>query len=159
MKRRQIVRREKPQKRQALPRRRPRASVHYMWPDPDKPHVVQLYLSPTRPHMRVAVSHKDGDWAACNRTAGMVRRYYSKVTGRQVVRPGMIIARMFLNVRDLRRNGMEIISHESAHSGMAWAELRKANLAVMPGEEVMAYAVGRIARQVNQICQMTGVWS
>ena len=89
----------------------------------------------------------------------MVCRYYSKADGRQVVRPGLVIARMFLNARDLRRNGMEIISHESAHAGMAWAEFRKANLAVMSGEEVMAYAVGRIARQVNKICQTASVWA
>lgn len=151
-------RRDKPEKRQRLPMRAARAVVHYVKPDPDMPHVVQLFLSPTPQHMRTTVYHKEGDWAACPRTAGMVRHYTSKVTGRYVVRPGQIIARMFLNVADLRRNGMEIISHECTHAGMAWARLRRANLRRMVGEEVLCYAAGRMTRQVVNIGHMVGVW-
>lgn len=151
-------RRAKPQKRQRLPLRDARATIHYLKPDPAMPHVVQLFLCPTPQHMRATVFQKENDWAACPRTAGMVRHYHSLATGRYVVRPGLIIARMFLNAVDLRRNGMEIISHECTHAGMAWARLRRANLRRMVGEEVLCYAVGRMARQVNNIGQMTGVW-
>ena len=155
--RRQRERRAKPEKQQRLPAR-PRAKVHYLKPDPNMPHVVQLFLSPTRQHMRATVWMKEQDWAACPLTAGMVRHYMSKVDGRYVVRPGHIIARMFLNAVDLRRNGMEIISHECTHAGMAWARLRRENLRRMVGEEVLCYAVGRMARQVNNISQMCRIW-
>jgi len=155
---RQRERRARPEKRQRLALRDARATIHYVHPDPDMPHVVQLFMSPTRQHMRATIYQKEGDWAACPRTAGMVRHYNSKVTGRHVVRPGLIIARMFLNAVDLRRNGMEIISHECGHAGMAWARLRSANLRHMEGEEVMCYAVGRMARQVNWIGQAHKIW-
>lgn len=155
---RQATRRAKPKKVEHLPVRAARASVHYLRPDPDMPHVVQIYLSPDRRHMRTAVWMKEADWAACPRTAGMVRHYTSKADRRHVVRPGHIIARMFLNTADLRRHGMEIISHECAHAGMAWARLRRANLGRMAGEEVMCYATGRMAEQVNRVAQAAGVW-
>jgi hypothetical protein len=155
---RQRERRAKPEKRQRLPLRDARATVHYLHPEPGMPHVVQLFLSPTQQHMHATVFQKDGEWSACPRTAGMVRHYTSKVTGRYVVRPGHIIARMFLNAVDLRRNGMEIISHECTHAGMAWARLRRANLRQMPGEEVLCYATGRMARQVNRIGQIHRIW-
>lgn len=154
---RQRERRDKPEKRQRVPVR-PRATVHYVKPDPDMPHVVQLFLSPTRSHMRATVYQKEGDWAACQHTAGMVRHYFSKATGRYVVRPGQIIARMFLNAVDLRRNGAEIVSHECTHAGMAWSRLRRVNLRRMVGEEVLCYAVGRMTRQVNRIGHMAGIW-
>ena len=150
-------RRAKPEKRQRVPLR-PRARVHYLRPDPAMPHLVQLFLSPTRQHMRATVYMKDNDWAACPDTAGMVRHYFSRATGRYAVRPGLIIARMFLNAADLRHGGTEIISHECTHAGMAWARLRSANLRHMPGEEVLCYAVGRMTRQAVNLCHAAGVW-
>jgi hypothetical protein len=89
---------------------------------------------------------------------GLVQRYSSRVTGRPVVRPGLVFARMYLNAKDLRERPSEIIAHECAHAGMAWAELRKADLSKMPGEEVMCYAVGVLTAQVNSIAHRTGVW-
>jgi hypothetical protein len=108
--------------------------------------------------MRATFYMKEGDWAICHRTMGAVRSYSSKTNGRNVVRPGHVIASMYLNVADMHRNGGEIISHECTHAGMAWARLRNANLARMVGEEVLCYAVGRMTKQVIRIGHMTGAW-
>lgn len=89
---------------------------------------------------------------------GLVQHYFSRATGRYVVRPGQLIAQMFLNATDLRTHPGEIIAHECTHAGMAWARLRKANLARMPGEEVLCYAVGRMVPQVNRICYTMGIF-
>jgi hypothetical protein len=69
-----------------------------------------------------------------------------------------MIARMYLNAADLRQQPGEIISHECTHAGMAWARLRQANLRVMPGEEVLCHAVGRMTAQVNEIGHRIGIW-
>lgn len=155
---RQRERRDKPQKREREPTRATRARIHYIKPDPDMPFRVQLFLSPNRRDMRTTMLFKDGIRETDRRTAGLVRHYFSKASGRYGVRPGQIIARMYLNAQDLRNNPAEIISHECTHAGMAWARLRGANLRDMPGEEVLAYAVGRMTRQVNRICYMAKVW-
>lgn len=140
-----------------LPIRACRASIHYIKPDPAMPHVVQVFLSPTRAHMRMTVKFKTSS-DCCARTMGMVRHYFSKATGRFVVRPGHVIAHMFLNFADLRAKPAEIVSHECTHAGMAWARLRKANLKQMEGEEVLCHAVGRMTNEVNRIGFMMGVW-
>lgn len=145
-------RRDKPEKRQRIPARASRAQVHYVKPDPDLPYSVKVYMSPTRVQMRTTIRYIEGSWKACKRTMGMVCSTDGKAGGRQIV------ARMFLNAADLRQNAMEIISHECTHAGMAWARLRRANLRHMPGEEVLCYAVGRMARQVNRIFHISGLW-
>lgn len=129
-----------------------RASVHYVHPDPDFPHRVKVYVSPNRLQMRTTIRYIEGYWKACDQTMGMV---CSKV-GKS--RPRHIVARMFLNLADLRRQGVEIISHECTHAGMAWARLRRANLKDMPGEEVLCYAVGRLTKQVIRLGHMHGAW-
>lgn len=136
------------EKRQRIPTRASRAQVHYLRPDPDKPHRVQVFISPTRLHMRATVRFKEAEDVSCAGTAGMVQHYSSKVTGRYVVRPGLIIARMFLNAVDLRVKPTEITTHECGHAAMAWARLRRADLSKMPGEEVMCYALGHMNRQL-----------
>jgi hypothetical protein len=149
---RQRERREKPKKRQRIPSRATRAQVHYIKPDPAMPYRVKVYMSPTRLHMRTTIRYIEGSWKACDRVMGMVCSSSGKAGGRQIV------ARMFLNTADLRRKGMEIITHECTHAGMAWVRLRRTNLGHMPGEEVLCYAVGRMAQQVNRIGQMLDVW-
>lgn len=145
-------RRDKAEKRQRIPLRASRARVHYIKPDPDLPYRVKVYMSPTRVQMRTTIGYVEGSWKACPRTMGMVCSSSGRAGGRQVV------ARMFLNVVDLHRKGMEIISHECTHAGMAWVRLRRANLGHIPGEEVLCYAVGRMAQQVNRIGQMHRIW-
>lgn len=142
------VKRAVRQKRQRIPVRASRAQVHYLRPDPDKPHRVRVYISPTRQHMRTTIDFV-GDGGACAHTMGMVCSYTSQVDSRCVVRPGLVIANMFLNADDLRTHPTEIASHECAHAAMAWARLRRANLAVMDGEEVMCHALGRMTRQLT----------
>ncbi len=137
-----------------------RSAIARRWlikPDLDKPFVVELYISPTRKHMHTAANHIDGQNERPD-FAGMVRHYSSRATGRKVVLPGQIIAKMFLNADDIRKNGGEIVAHECTHAGMAWSRLRKAQLSVMPGEEVLCYAVGVLAKQVNRICYKMGIW-
>jgi len=91
---------------------------------------------------------------------GLVRTWYGKRTRREAVtRPRGLVARMYLNVRDLRDKPGEIIAHECTHAAMGYSRLKRANLDVMPGEEVLAHAVGRLVSQVNRICYAHGVWS
>ena len=89
---------------------------------------------------------------------GLVRHWFSRVSGRYTIRPRGMVARMYLNVADLKNKPGEIISHECTHAGMAWARLRRANLREMDGEEVLCYAVGAMVRQVNTACYAHGVW-
>lgn len=135
-----------------------RVSIHYLKPDPDSPLRVQVFLSPNRKHMRTCVIEYTGPDGFSEHTAGLVRSYHSKFNGNPVVRPGQIIAKMFLNAEDLREHGIEILSHECGHAAMAFARIRESNLADMEGEEVMCYALGRMANQLNLICHARGVW-
>lgn len=70
----------------------------------------------------------------------------------------MIVARVYLNKRDLRCSPGEIISHECTHAGMGYARLERANLKYMRGEEVLAHAVGRMVAQLNRVCYAEKVW-
>ena len=89
---------------------------------------------------------------------GLVRSWHSKITGRPAVRPGGVIARVYLNRRDLRDKPSEIVSHECTHAGMAWARFNRVSLGRMAGEEVLCYAVGKMVAQVNRIGYAEGVW-
>lgn len=157
---RKINRRAKRQqvKRIQVPTRAAWARRWLIQPEPGKPFSVELFISPTRKHMHRIIGMKTGNAERDRRCMGLVQHYFSRVTGRYVVRPGQRIAQMFLNAADLRCQPGEIISHECTHAGMAWARLRKANLASMPGEEVLCYAVGRMVPQVNRICYSMGIF-
>jgi hypothetical protein len=144
-------------KRDRVPTRSCRARIHYVKPDSKLPFVVQVFISPTQAHMRAAVRFRTQS-EACSRTAGMVRHYFSKADGRFVVRPGQVIAHMFLNAADLRLRAAEIVAHECTHAALAWGRLRKAKLKDMDGEEVVCYSVGVMTAEVNRIGHMMGVW-
>jgi hypothetical protein len=134
--------------------------VFRVHPDPSLPFVVEVRVARTRRHMREEMRRVDnatGD-DLDPRCMGQVRRWMSKITGCLCYRPRGIVARMYLNVRDLRDKPSEIVSHECAHAGMTWARLRGANLSRMDGEEVLCYAVGHLVRQVNSACFAHGVW-
>lgn len=92
------------------------------------------------------------------RTMGLVKHYTDSITGAFVYRPRGMVARMYLNTKDLRERPSEIVAHECGHAAMAWARLRGANLRRMPGEEVMCYALGRLVSHVNRCCYAAGVW-
>lgn len=131
-------------------------------PDPALPFIVEVRIARSHRRMREEVGRCDG--AAALRGVesdcmALVRSYCSKVGGRPVIRPGGLVARMFFNRQDLQRRPSEIVSHECGHAAMAWARLQRADLARMPGEEVMCYALGRLVAQVNRVCYAARVFA
>ena len=89
---------------------------------------------------------------------GLVRSWHNKIDKRPVIRPGMLVARVYLNVADLREKPSEIVAHEATHAGMAWARMRRANLHRMVGEEVLCHATGRMVAQLNRALYAAKVW-
>lgn len=164
-----MKRRAKPQRRVfAKPVRRVHRKRRYcarmfrVKPDPSLPFVVEVRIARTRQRMHEEIGRCDGEAAIRgieDDCMGMVRSYCSRIGGRPVIRPGGLVARMFLNRCDLRHKPGEIVSHECGHAAMAWARLQRANLAHMQGEEVMCYALGRMVAQVNRICYAAGVFT
>ena len=138
------------------------ARVFRVRPDPSLPFVVEVRIARTRRLMHEEMRRVCGEKAALEayhpEMMGLVRHWLSKINGRYTIRPGQMVARMYLNVKDMRDRPNEIVSHECAHAGMAWARIRKANLREMDGEEVMCYAVGNLVKQVNRVCYAHGVW-
>lgn len=136
------------------------ARLFRLHPEPGRPFVVELRMSPTRRRMRDEMQRLEG--RACAErdrcVMGLVRSWSNKITGRPAVRPRGVVARIYLNVVDVRRRPSEIVSHECTHAGMAWARFQRANLAQMPGEEVLAHAVGRLVKQVIRVCYAMGVF-
>lgn len=160
---RRMTKRPAREKRQRIPSRASRARIHYIKPDHDKPQVVKVYVAVTRRHMRATVQFIEREdnglwcmgqvwsWSKGPRNSNGPRK-------RPSLKHGRVVARMYLNVDDLRSKPSEIVSHECTHAGMAWARWRKAKLADMVGEEVLCYAVGRMTDQVNRIGFMMGIW-
>lgn len=145
-------------KAERLPVRLAIAQHFTLRPDPVMPHVVQLFISPDNRHMRKVSEFKDGHADLCAETMGAVRTFRNRITGKPVVRPGLVVARMFLNKRDIQARGSEIAAHECGHAAMAWARLRRADLATMDGEETMCYALGRMHRQLINLFWRIGVY-
>jgi len=164
-----MKRRAKPQQRQRM-KREPRlhrdrtqpARVFRVKPDPALPFVVEVRVARNRRAMRWAINFHEGQRAADGielECMGFVRSWWGRRTRRQgIVRARQIVARMFLNVPDLRKRPSEIVAHESTHAAMAWARFRGANLDVMPGEEVACYAAGQLVRQINHHLYAMRVW-
>ncbi len=97
----------------------------------------------------------DPDDARC---AGMVRFFARASTGAPRLHNGSVVAHLWLSVRDVRKRPGEIVAHECGHAAMAWARWRRVNLSVMPGEEVMCYALGRLVAQLNRVLYAAGVF-
>lgn len=93
-----------------------------------------------------------------NDSAGLVKSFGRRASGRQSMLHGRVVAQMWLSVRALQNRPGEITAHECGHAAMAWARWRRANLAIMPGEEVMCYALGRLVAQLNRVCYAAGVF-
>lgn len=142
------VKRPRPEKRLREPSRCSRSEVIRVKPNPDRPFVVAVHVSPTRQHMHRTIVMREGKEAIDRRCAGMVKSYTDSITGLPVVRPGLIVANMYLNAKDLKDAPAEIIAHECGHAAMAWARQQKANLSVIDGEEVMCYALGRMTQNL-----------
>lgn len=99
-------------------------------------------------------------WEQCDQDCmGRCVTYGAKIKGRGsrlIFR--WTIARIYYNAVDLRDRPAEIMSHEAAHAAMGWARRCKANLSDMPGEEVMAHALGRLVAQANNCTRLYGVY-
>lgn len=134
------------------------ARAFRVYPDPRLPYVVEVRIARHRRHMREEMLRLDNKREQPE-VQGLVRSWHIKKDPRRpAVRPRMVVARMYLNVRDMRARPSEIVSHECTHAGMAFARVRRANLNVMDGEEILAHAVGQLVRQINSICFAHGVW-
>ena len=164
-----LTKRPKPAKREfrpvdrLIPRARLQASAR-VWrvrPDHHRPFVVEVRIARDPRRMRDEMRRIDN--ATLDdldpRGLGLVRHWSSVIGQRHVIRPRGVIARMYLNAQSISGGqGAEIIAHECTHAGMAWARLQRANLKVMPGEEVLCYAVGRMVPQVVHACRAMGIW-
>lgn len=120
---------------------------------------VEVRIARNRRHMRAETSRLDGRMRRENdrRCMGLVKSYCSPIT-RQPKPIAGLVARMYLNVNDLRARPSEIVAHECGHAAMAWARLRRADLNLMTGEEVMCHALGRLVQQLNRVCYAHWVW-
>lgn len=136
--------------------------VFRLKPDEALPFVVELRIARDRRRMREAMDFHDGTKAADaieRDCMGLVRTWHSprlRLAG--ITRPRMLVARIYLNERDLRDRPSEIVAHEATHAGMGWARLRRAQLGHMPGEEVLCHAVGVLVKQINRACYAHRVW-
>jgi hypothetical protein len=136
--------------------------VHRVKPNPNEPYIVEVRLARDRLRMRQLMSYHDGpelDAEVERECGGLVRTWYGKRTKTPgLVRPRFMVARMYLNVKDLQDRPSEIVAHECTHAAMGYARLKRAHLGYMHGEEVLAYAVGHLTREVNNVCYAAGVW-
>lgn len=154
MKRREHFKRSKMEARNRLKNmRHPRSFSHRfeVHPDPTSPLIVEVRIARSSRHMKGEMKRLDGYDAEAG-LAGLCRTWHYKITGRPAIRPRGVVARIFLNKQDLAKRPSELVAHECAHAAMGWARLRRADLSRMHGEEVMAYALGRLTAQVNRAC-------
>lgn len=136
------------------------ARVFRVRPDPGAPFIVEVRIARSRRRMLDEMRRLDGAEDIEDECMGLVRSWhYPSLRGAARLRAGRMVARMYLNVPDLRERPSEIVAHECAHAGMAWARWRGVNIKDMKGEEVMCYAVGRLVKQINAIGYSMGVWA
>lgn len=137
------------------------------WPDRAQyPHaVVEVRLCTTRRRMAESILQQGctPPPGAAHVTRGCVQAYRRRAGRASAPAPillyGRVVARMWLCVYDVRTIPTELVSHECAHAAMAWARWRGVDLSTMPGEEVMAHALGRLVNQVSHICRVAGVYA
>jgi len=162
MSKRQRRQRTKPPKRVArqhpalMPDRLP-GRRHRVLLDAARPrYCIEVLIAHHNRHMRT-LGHRDGDpiEPAC---MGLVRSYVKRIGSAPATTSNGVIARMWLNRRDLNEKPSEIVAHECAHAAMVWVRLRGERLRTMRSEEVLCYAVGRLVAQVNRVCYAEQIW-
>lgn len=126
-------------------------------PEPGQPFKVELRIARTRHLMRTEVKRLTGNEVGPD-CRGAVTHFRHKFGHVHRVKPGQRVAIMHLNAQDIRDDGANIIAHECTHAGLAYARNRRANLDHMSGEEVAAYAVGRMVRQTCAIARYMRIW-
>lgn len=162
-------RRPKPQRRQRARRvlvvhkqhLMPRARLFRLYPDKEEFPNAVVEVRICRDARRLTESHRQQGWPHDPddfHCAGMVRSFARASTGLPRLHHGRLVAHMWLSQKDLYTRPGEITSHECGHAAMAWARWRGANLGVMPGEEVMCYALGRLVAQINRVCHAAGAF-
>jgi hypothetical protein len=135
-------------------------------PDESRQFVVEVRISKDRRAMRNEMNFHEGQAFAMTverECMGLVKSWWSPRTRRAgILQRGGTVARMFLNVKDLRAKPSTIVPHECTHAAMAWARFCGVGIGraqrCMPSEEVIAYAVGDLVRQVSRVCYAHGVW-
>jgi hypothetical protein len=86
------------------------------------------------------------------RAAGFVRTWTStRHPERAILMRRQTVARMYLNRRDLRNIPGDLVAHESTHAAMHWVRYKRANLAQLAGEEVLAYSVGHLTQRLSNL--------
>jgi hypothetical protein len=125
-----------------------------------KPYLVELRLSRTRRLMHNEIQRwTQGHELPDRRTQGQCNTPYSLTTrDKRSVAAGRVVARIFVNAQDLRDNAAEVLAHECTHAGMGWVRFRRTSLEQMPGEEVLAHAVGNLHWQACVATRLYGVW-
>lgn len=126
-------------------------------PEPGRPFRVELRVARTRHLMRTEMLRLHGT-AVEAECRGAVNHFVHKFGHKHRVIPRQRVAVMHLNAKDIQEDGANIIAHECTHAGLAYARNRRANLDHMPGEEVAAYAVGYMMRQVCAIARQMRIW-
>lgn len=153
------VRRPKPERRVRRKAERPLALARVMparryrvWPDAARfPHlVVEVRLCRDMRRLRQAYRWSC-DPEPKQLVGGGVESWHIVQSGRPVLQRGGVVARLYLNRREVMERWTEVPAHECGHAAMAWARWCRANLAEMPGEEVMCYALGRMTAQLMRV--------
>jgi len=161
-------RRLKPQRRQRsrrvvhVPRSRLQpARIFRIYPDPAEYPRAVVEVRLCRDTRRLCDSIRQCGWDLRDgdgESAGLVKSFGRTASGRHSMLHGRVVAQMWLSERALQKRPGEITSHECGHAAMAWARWRGANLGMMPGEEVMCYALGRLVAQLNRVCYAAGAF-
>lgn len=80
----------------------------------------------------------------------LCRSYHHSIGGRRRALYGRIVARIYLNRKDLKLDSADLTSHEAGHAAVAWARFVGADLTTEEGEETMCYALGRLVHQITR---------
>lgn len=140
----------------------PIVRIYRLKPDPSFKLVnveVRLFRSQIEMNMgRYAYEGRTANFSD-HRTLGFCCDYYRKTGQRQ---PRLIwrhvVARVYMNVKDIRREPVDLPIHELGHAALAYARYRRADLKTIEGEEVACYALGRMAAQLNEILRANGAF-
>jgi hypothetical protein len=140
---------------------KPRMKTFRIYPDPARREVVEVRILPTARAMQAAFQiyeHRDSLAPNDHLVMGRCQSWHCKYSGRALLRPGLVVARIYYSAADLQQNPSEISSHEAGHAAMAYARWLGVDLSRMQGEEVMVHALGRLVSQVNRVLFAAGVW-
>ncbi|MES2320190.1 MAG: hypothetical protein V4631_22155 [Pseudomonadota bacterium] len=124
-----------------------------------RPFKLELRIARTAHLMRTEVMRLHGPGKDMGpECRGAVLHYQHRFGHKHRVVRGQVVCAMYLNAKDIQDDGANIIAHECTHAGLAYARNRRADLDHMPGEEVAAYAVGRLTREVCAIARYMRIW-